>query len=866
MFLIKNKITYLSVITILCFAFSATSFAQISLPEKFADAQQELQVKRVDNPLSITQISTQELMIGNEILTQKTLYTIDKAYATKLMAYNDEVIKLALPQASGKNLELQLVKADIFSPQFKLYASSNRKKAIEYERPAFYWGQVSGDDKSLVAISITKDEISGMIVYAGDTYNLGKIKNQDMHILYREKDVKDKPALACYTDDDSMTMEGPSTSGLVATGPDNCVKMYVEVDNTIYQDKGTVAATTDYITGVFNQVAIMYANEAINFTLNELVIWNTPDPYTGPSSGNYLTQFRDNINGNYNGDLAHLVGYGGGGGVAYVNVLCNSFYGVGYSGINSTYQNVPTYSWTVNVITHEIGHNLGSPHTHSCVWNGNNTPIDGCGPAAGYSDGCDGPVPNAGTVMSYCHLLGGVGIDPSLGFGPQPGDLIRNNVYNATCLTACGDGCPNVGDTCNDDDPCTTGDVINAACNCVGNYVDNDGDGFCIGEDPDDNDPCNPNSNNDGCTADCEENTVSLTIVLDNYPGETTWTIASESGSIVASGGSYGSQANGSTVIVDNCLVDGCYTFTINDSYGDGICCAYGLGSYGLSSGGVTLASGGAFGSVESTDFCLGEDGGGECSYVTIDNNNFESGWGIWNDGGSDCRRSASDQAYTDSGTYCVRLRDNTNTSTATTDNLNLAGYEEISVSFTYYPRSMDNSNEDFWLQISTNGGSSYTTVEEWNRGDEFENNIREYDDVTIEGPFTSQTRLRFRCDASGNYDFIYLDDIEIEGCLSPAGAPEVMNTITSSAVEDFKVYPNPVSIAENIIVEYGSSDKPVDLFIYSNTGELIRKINIKDASSGVEKISAENLTNGSYLIRMESDTGTVTKPFIVIQ
>jgi len=26
-------------------------------------------------------------------------------------------------------------------------------------------------------------------------------------------------------------------------------------------------------------------------------------------------------------------------------------------------------------------------------------------------------------------------------------------------------------------------------------------------------------------------------------------------------------------------------------------------------------------------------------------------------------------------------------------------------------PRSMDNANEDFWLQISTDGGSSFATV-----------------------------------------------------------------------------------------------------------------------------------------------------------
>ena len=212
--------------------------------------------------------------------------------------------------------------------------------------------------------------------------------------------------------------------------------MYVEVDNDIVVGKGGVTQATDYVLGAFGEVAILYTNEAIDFAVSELYAWNTADPYTGPSTSDYLYQFRDHLNGVYNGDLAHLVGYNGGGGIAYVDVLCNSVYGVAYSAINSTYSNVPTYSWTVMVLTHEIGHNLGSRHTHDCVWNGNGTAIDGCGYQAGYG-GCNGPIPNAGTIMSYCHLITGVGIDFNLGFGPQPGDLIRDNVYNATCLVAC---------------------------------------------------------------------------------------------------------------------------------------------------------------------------------------------------------------------------------------------------------------------------------------------------------------------------------------------------------------------------------------------------------------------------------------------
>jgi len=106
---------------------------------------------------------------------------------------------------------------------------------------------------------------------------------------------------------------------------------------------------------------------------------------------------------------------------------------------------------------------------------------------------------------------------------------------------------------------------------------------------------------------------VTLTLVLDNYPEETSWEIRDGS-TVIASGGTYGSQPDGSTVIENVTLDDGCYDFVINDTYGDGICCSYGSGSYELTAGSTVLASGGSFGSSETTNFCVG---GGTTSFTT---------------------------------------------------------------------------------------------------------------------------------------------------------------------------------------------------------------------------------------------------------
>ena len=93
----------------------------------------------------------------------------------------------------------------------------------------------------------------------------------------------------------------------------------------------------------------------------------------------------------------------------------------------------------------------------------------------------------------------------------------------------------------------------------------------------------------------CNTGTVSVFLNPDSYPGETSWNLKDDAENVVASSGSTGA----SNIV----LPDGYYTFSIIDSYGDGICCAYGNGSYTLQVGSTVVKTGGEFGSQESTPF-----------------------------------------------------------------------------------------------------------------------------------------------------------------------------------------------------------------------------------------------------------------------
>ena len=116
----------------------------------------------------------------------------------------------------------------------------------------------------------------------------------------------------------------------------------------------------------------------------------------------------------------------------------------------------------------------------------------------------------------------------------------------------------------------------------------------------------------------CGVGAITLSLTFDNYPEETSWTLKNSSGNTVASGGTYGSQPDGSTITETFNLAAGDYSFTINDSYGDGICCRYGNGSYSLKDGnGATLASGGSFTSSESKNFCV-EGGAGDTQAPSV--------------------------------------------------------------------------------------------------------------------------------------------------------------------------------------------------------------------------------------------------------
>ena len=105
---------------------------------------------------------------------------------------------------------------------------------------------------------------------------------------------------------------------------------------------------------------------------------------------------------------------------------------------------------------------------------------------------------------------------------------------------------------------------------------------------------------------------VTVEILTDLWPCETTWDIKRDAdGVVVASNYAsydcyYPYELEKETVCLDETETcsESDYTFTIYDSYGDGICCGQGAGGYTVTVNGDIYAEGGEFSSSESSFLC----------------------------------------------------------------------------------------------------------------------------------------------------------------------------------------------------------------------------------------------------------------------
>ncbi|MDP5157116.1 MAG: T9SS type A sorting domain-containing protein, partial [Flaviramulus sp.] len=240
----------------------------------------------------------------------------------------------------------------------------------------------------------------------------------------------------------------------------------------------------------------------------------------------------------------------------------------------------------------------------------------------------------------------------------------------------------------------------------------------------------------------------------------------------------------------------------------------------------------------------------------------FESGWDGWIDGGSDCARLSGSNSY--EGNFSIQLRDNSGVASSMTSPLfNLSLFNEVEFSFYFYANSMENG-EDFWLQY--NDGSGFVTIDTWARGSDFNNNTFGNFVVTLNNSqynLSSNAQFRLLCDASGNNDQVYIDQIIITGFGSssylakstPIEKPIIIdnpqNDISNNVLT---IYPNPVK--GNILNIKTSKVGNLNYRIINMFGQLIK-------TGNSSKIIIDNIEAGVYFIEVHDGNEIMTKKFI---
>lgn len=98
--------------------------------------------------------------------------------------------------------------------------------------------------------------------------------------------------------------------------------------------------------------------------------------------------------------------------------------------------------------------------------------------------------------------------------------------------------------------------------------------------------------------------TFMVRIKPDNWGSEITWDIKSSAGTVIGSGGPYIDNNTQIRIIPVAVGMNDCFTFSMYDAFGDGICCGGGNGWFRLEApNGDTIYAGGEYGVIDFVDF-----------------------------------------------------------------------------------------------------------------------------------------------------------------------------------------------------------------------------------------------------------------------
>ena len=417
----------------------------------------------MEEPLGLFTAAVTDGLCSPTFHEESVIYlTVNKDAKNKLQAVRPDLWNLAITLPDGTHEHVEMHRFLSHTDDFEIGHMTKDGVIIERYAPKLltYRFGTAGFNGTLV---IMENEIAGTVRHEGVQYEIGGLEceepTRELLVLFDIADAINPPAFQCGVEEVERRIKqrqhehapSPRTHRSSVT---SCVEVALDIDFYTYNSfNQSCGNSVEWSLALLAGVSEIYETELdnlINLAASYVNVWEVTDPYASfvGNAGAMLDAFRlewitNPDLANRPRDLIHLMTRRpdtGTGGIAYLDVVCSPNYAVGFSaGLSpGTTYNINNYSWNLNVVSHELGHNFGSNHTHWCGWPGG--PIDDCYAAEGNCT--NDPTPQVGTIMSYCHVNGSVNLE----FHPT----VENNALIPTIngQGSCFDSCDEFATSC----------------------------------------------------------------------------------------------------------------------------------------------------------------------------------------------------------------------------------------------------------------------------------------------------------------------------------------------------------------------------------------------------------------------------------
>ena len=345
---------------------------------------------------------------------------------------------------------------------------------------------------------------------------------------------------------------------------------------------------------------------------------------------------------------------------------------------------------------------------------------------------------------------------------------------------------------------------------------------------------------------------ITFYILADNYPTESSWNIVDVGTNQIVS---QGSLSGGTDEYTEEICVNynSCFTLYFYDSFGDGICCAYGEGFFEVrnAAGDVIVYNDGDFGDEAEEFFCLGNNG---CEIIADVNVNNTSSTTI-NDGSIIIGTSSGGSTYQysiDGGTTFSDSNTFYNLSPGSYDviistNNGLCTYQETVEVEACELTLVDITSTDASSVITTDGSIVIIPV----------SGEAPYQ-YSIDGGQNFSWLNSFENLPVGDYNIVVLDNLGV--CEYHIGVP--IESLGIVNIEDdfeqeeaIRLYPNPASDQINVeITSPNTIEEEVMIVVMDFSGRVIATDLIKQGSS-ITTLSLNGYASGTYFVKCFNKT-----------